>query len=314
MRATWRSLLTKGKTMRVDPSYVTNLVGALDQSELSQQQLTAQLSSGVRVNSLSEDPLAAGQNVLLLNQVQRDDSFTQSSNLVMGQLQVADSVLGQVVQQLTQAVSLSVSANNGTMNASNVKSISNQIAGIRGEVLGLANTSYQGQYIFAGGQTANSPFTLSSGVTRDTVTYNGDQDSNYLETPNGQKIQLNIPGDQIFSGSGVNDVFAALNNLVADYSSGTVDTAQAVKDSQALSSALNYVSQQRVSLDNSITQLTAATDAVSSEQTQVVAAQTNLMQANVATVATQLALSKAQQTALQSVIAQLGSGSLFDKL
>jgi flagellar hook-associated protein 3 FlgL len=300
--------------MRVDPSYVTNLVSALDQSQLIEQQLTAELSSGVRVNSLGQDPLAAGQNVLLLSQVQRDDSFTQSSNLVTGQLQVGDSVLGQVVQQLTQAISLSMSANNGTMNASNVKSISNQIAGIRGEVLGLANTSYQGQYVFAGGQTANIPFTLSTGASIDTVTYNGDQGANFLETPNGQKIQLNIPGDQIFSGSGANDVFAALNNLVADYSSGVVDTAQAVKDSQALSSALNYVSQQRVSLDNSITQLTAATDAVSSEQTHLVAAQTNLMQADVATVATQLALAKAQQAALQSVIAQLGSGSLFDKL
>ena len=300
--------------MRVDPSYVTNLVSALDQSQLSEQQLTAELSSGVRVNSLGQDPLAAGQNVLLLSQVQRDDSFTQSSNLVTGQLQVGDSVLGQVVQQLTQAISLSMSANNGTMNVSNVKSISNQIAGIRGEVLGLANTSYQGQYVFAGGQTANVPFTLSTGASIDTVTYNGDQGANFLETPNGQKIQLNIPGDQIFSGSGANDVFAALNNLVADYSSGVVDTAQAVKDSQALSGALNYVSQQRVSLDNSITQLTAATDAVSSEQTQLVAAQTNLMQANVATVATQLAMAKAQQAALQSVIAQLGSGSLFDKL
>src|SRR5664279_1920708 len=229
--------------MRVDPSYVTNLVSALDQSQLSEQQLTAELSSGVRVNSLGQDPLAAGQNVLLLSQVQRDDSFTQSSNLVTGQLQVGDSVLGQVVQQLTQAISLSMSANNGTMNASNVKSISNQIAGIRGEVLGLANTSYQGQYVFAGGQTANVPFTLSTGASIDTVTYNGDQGANFLETPNGQKIQLNIPGDQIFSGSGANDVFAALNNLVADYSSGVVDTAQAVKDSQALSSALNYVSQ-----------------------------------------------------------------------
>jgi flagellar hook-associated protein 3 FlgL len=300
--------------MRVDPSYVSNLVGALDQSQLSEQQLTAELSSGVRVNSLGQDPLAAGQNVLLLNQVQQDDSFTQSSSLVTGRLQVSDSVLGQVVQQLNQAISLSISANNGTMNASDVKSISSQIAGIRGEVLGLANTSYEGSYIFAGGQTASVPFTLSSGATGDTVTYNGDQGANELETPNGQKIQLNVPGDQIFSGSGANDVFAALNHLVADFASGTVDTAQAATDSQALGTALNYVSQQRVTVDNSITQLTAATDVVSSEQTQVVAAQTNLMQADVATVATQLSMAKAQQTALQSVITQLGSGSLFDKL
>ena len=300
--------------MRVDPSYVNNIVGSLDQSQLTEQQLTAELSSGVRVNSLSQDPQAAGQNVLLLNQMQQDDSFTQSSNLVTGQLQVSDSAQGQVVAQLTQAVSLATSANNGTMNSSDRQSIANQIAGIRSEVLSLANSSYQGQYIFAGGQTTSSPFALSTAASPATVTYTGDQGVNYLQTPNGQKIQLNVPGDQVFNGSGANSVFAALNNLVADYSSGVVDTAQAVKDSQALSGALNYVSQQRVSLDNSITQLTAATDAVGSEQTHLVAAQTNLMQADVATVAIQLALAKAQQAALQSVIAQLGSGSLFDKL
>ncbi len=140
--------------MRVDPFFVNNLVSSLDQTQASQQQLTAQLSSGVRVNSLSQDPVASGENVLLLNQMQRDDSFTQSSSLVQGQLQIADSALGSVVSQLTSAISLATSANNGTLNASNLKSISNQIAGIRDEVLALANTSYQGQYIFGGSQTS----------------------------------------------------------------------------------------------------------------------------------------------------------------
>ena len=41
---------------------------------------------------------------------------------------------------------------------------------------------------------------------------------------------------------------------------GTVNTKQAVNDTEALSTALNYVSQQRVTIDNSITQLTAASE------------------------------------------------------
>ena len=70
------------------------------------------------------------------------------------------------------------------------------------------------------------------------------------------------PGSQIFQGSGSNSVFGALNNLIADYSSGTVDTAQATSDTAALNTALNYVSQQRVTIDNSMTQLSAASGAV----------------------------------------------------
>ena len=302
--------------MRVDPSYVSNLVGSLDQAQSNEQQLTAELSSGVSITSLSQNPVASGENVLLLNQIQQDDSFTQSSNLVTGQLQVADSTLGSVVSELTSAISLATSANNGTMNSSDVQSVSNQISGILDEVQSLANTSYQGQFLFGGGQTSTTPFTTSTATSPAVTTYNGDDDINYLGTPNGQKIQLNVPGSQIFLGAGSNSVFGALNSLVADYSSGTVNTAQAVSDTEALGTAMNFVSQQRVTIDNSITQTTAASDAVTNVQTQLTTAQTNLMQADIPTISTQLSLAETQQTALEDVIAQLNSTSndLFSKL
>jgi flagellar hook-associated protein 3 FlgL len=302
--------------MRVDPSYITNLVGSLDQAQSNEQQLSSELSGGVSITSLSKDPVGAGRNVLLLNQIQQDDSFTASSSLVTGQLQVADSALGSVVSELTHAVTLATSANNGTMNASDVKSIGNEISGILDEVQSLANTSYQGQFIFAGGQTSAAPFSTSAASSPGITTYSGDENVNYLGLPNGQKIQLNVPGDQIFLGSGTNSVFGALNALVADYSSGTVNTSQAVNDTEALGTALNYVSQQRVTVDNSITQLGAASTAVTNEKTQLMTAQTDLMQADIPTVATQLSLAETQQTALEDVIAQLESTSnnLFSKL
>ena len=302
--------------MRVDPFYTTNLAGSLDQVQSNVQQLTSELSSGVSINSLSDNPVGSGENVLLLNQIQEDDSFTTSSTLVTGQLQVADSALGSVVSELTSAISLATSANNGTMNSSDVKSISSQISGILDEIQSLANTSYQGQYIFAGGQTSTAPFATSTATSPAITTYNGDADVNYLESPNGQKIQLNVPGSQIFQGSGTNSVFGALDALVADYASGNVNTSQAVNDTTALSTALNYVSQQRVTIDNSITQVTAAASAVTNVQFQLTTAQTNLMQASIPKISTQLSLSETQQTALEDVIAQLNSSSndLFSKL
>ncbi len=302
--------------MRVDPNYITNLVNSLDQTQSSEQQLSSELSSGVSITSLSQNPVGAGENVLLLSQIQQDDSFTQSANTVTGQLQVADSALGSVVSELTQAISLATSANNGTMSASDVESVGDQISGILDEVESLANTSYQGQYIFGGGQTSTAPFSTSTGTSPATTAYSGDEDINYIELPNGQKVQLNVPGDQIFLGSGTNSVFGALNALVADYSSGTVNTSQAVSDTEALSSSLNYVSQQRVTIDNSINQISAASGAVTNEQTQLTTAQTNLMQADIPTVSTQLSQAETQQTALEDVIAQLESpsNSLFSKL
>jgi flagellar hook-associated protein 3 FlgL len=297
--------------MRVDPFYVVNLSSALDQTQVTQQQLSEELSSGLRVTSIGDDPVAAAQNVQLLNSIQQDDSFTQSSSITQGLLQVTDSTLGSVVSQLNQAISLATEANNGTLNASDLSSISTQIAGIRDEVMSLANTSYQGQYIFGGSQTGAAPFTLDSSTSPATVTYNGDSNVNSIVTPNGQSIQLNVPGNEVFTSATVN-VLGTLNNLVADYASGGVGNG--VADTAALNSALNDVSQQRVTIDNSLTQLNDASGVATEQATQLTAVQTNLMQADIPSVSTQLALVQSQQSALISVIAALSQGSLFDHL
>ena len=304
--------------MRVDPSYITNLVSALDTAQGNEEQYSSELSSGVRVTSLSTDPVAAGENVLLLNQIQQDDSYSQSASEVTGQLQVGDSALGSVITQLTDAISLATSANNGTLNASQVNAIGSQLEGIRGEVVQLANTSYQGQYIFAGAATSTQPFDTNGNYT--VTAAEGGQTANYLVTPNNQSIQLNVPGSQIFNGGGNSavSVFGALNALISDYtsvsSSSSLNTTEAVTDTNTLNAALNWVSQQRVTIDNSINQISASSSAASSEAMQLTSAQTNLMQADVGQVSTQLSLAETQQTALEDTIAQLGSGSLFDKL
>jgi flagellar hook-associated protein 3 FlgL len=151
-------------------------------------------------------------------------------------------------------------------------------------------------------------------VTPNTVTYNGDTVTSYITTPNGQKIQTNVPGSQIFSDP-TNNVLQTLNNLVADFSSGTASPS-AVSDTTALNSALNYVSQQRVTIDNSITQLQAAQSYTQTQGTQITAVQTNLMQTDVAQVSTQLSTAETQQTALTQVvnILEKNNGNLFSLL
>lgn len=302
--------------MRVDPNYTNTLVSSLDNVTSLTQSLTNELSSGKRVNSISDDPVAASKNVVLLNEIQQDDTFTSTATTVTGTLQVADSTLGDVVTQLTSAISQATSANNGTLNSTQVKNVATQLTSILAEVTTLANTSYQGQYIFAGSDSSTAPFSTTSTSSSSTTTYNGDSNVNYLTTPGGAKIQLNVPGDQVFLGSGSNSVFGALNALISDYSSGTVNTTTAAKDTAALNTALNYVSSQRVTIDDSINQVTAASDAASSEVTQLTTEQTNLLQADTADVATKLSTAETQSTALEDVIAELdsSSNSLFSKI
>jgi flagellar hook-associated protein 3 FlgL len=300
--------------MRVNPDYITNIVNSLDLATANEQQLTEELSTGLKVNELSDNPTAAGENVLLTSQMNLDDTFSQTASSTESMLQVGDSALGSVISQLTSAISLATEANNGTMNSNNLQSITSELTGIRDEVLSLANTTYLGQYIFAGSQSGTAPFTLSTTGSPAVATYNGDDVVSNVKTPNGQTIQTNVPGDQIFLSSTGGNVLNTLNNLIADYSSGT-PSSTAVSDTATLTQALSTVSQQRVILDNSITRLTASSNYSQSESTQLAQAQNTLLQADSAQVATQLSSSETQQAALTQVIAAIDQqGNLFDKL
>ncbi len=299
--------------MRVDPNYVTSLVGSLDQVTQNEQTLTEQLSSGVKINSLSDDPAAAGENVLLTSQLSADDTFSTTASSAESLLQVADSALGNVVTQLTTAIGLATQANNGVLNSSNEQSVSTELTGIRDEVLSLANSAYLGQYIFAGSHGGTQPFTLDTSTSPATVTYSGDDDVSYVQTPAGQKIQLNVPGDQIFTAAGAS-VLGSLNALIADFSSGA-PSATSVADLASLSSALGYVDQQRAVIDNSLNRLTTSSNYASAESVQLLSAQDNLIQTDTAGVASQLSTAETQQAALTQVIAALDQqGNLFQRL
>lgn len=297
--------------MRFDPLYLNNVVGALDATSTNEENLINQLSSGVNLSSLGDNPVAAGENVLLTAQLNANDTYSQTANLTEGLLQVADSALSGVVSQLNSAIKLATEVNDGTLNSGDIKTITNQLSSIRSEVLSLANSSYQGRYIFAGSEGSTTPFALDTTTTPATVTYSGDDDVSYVQTPGGQQIATNIPGSQLFNASG-NSVLGALNQLIGDLTSGASSTATTA-DLTGLNNALDYVDQQRATLDDSITQLTASGNYASSQTVQLQSAQDTLLQTNTAQVASQLSSAETQQASLTQVIAAIEKqGTLFN--
>ncbi|MGD0445220.1 MAG: flagellar hook-associated protein FlgL [Edaphobacter sp.] len=295
--------------MRVDPNYVTNLTASLDQSTAEEDTLTSELSSGLAVASLSDNPVAVAQSTLLGSSISQDDTFVQTASGETSQLQVADSALGDVVTQITSALSLAVEGNNGTLNASDTASIAQQLGGIRDQVLSLANTSYQGQYLFGGSQGSTPPFTLDTSTDPATATYNGDTALQFVQTPSGQNIQVNLPGSAVF-GSGGSGVLGALNQLISDFSGGAT-SATLTTDTSALTTALGQLSSQRSTLDSSLSRLQSTSTYVQTEESQLTIAQSSLVSADPATVASQLSQAETQNQALLSVIHALGSSDLF---
>src|SRR5271168_3496588 len=305
-------LKIRSTIMRVDPNYVSNLTASLDQSTSEEDTLTSELSSGLRVASLQDDPVAVAQSTLLGSSIAQDDTFVQTASNESSRLQVADSTLGDVVTQVTSALSVAVSGNNGALNASDIASVAQQLSGIRDQVLSLANTSYQGQYLFGGSQGSSPPFTLDTTTNPATANYTGDNNVQYVETPSGQKIQVNLPGSAVFGSAGTG-VLGALNQLISDFSGGT-STATLTADTSALTTALGQLSSQRSTLDSSLSRLQTTSTYVQTQESQLTVAQSNLISSDPATVASQLSSAETQHQALLSVINALGSSDLFSLL
>jgi flagellar hook-associated protein 3 FlgL len=298
--------------MNVNPNYMQQLTSALSRSQAQQESLASQISSGVRLTGLGDDPVAAARNVQLSAQIAAESAFTQTAATTTARMQVADSTLGSVVDQINQAISLATAGNNGTNNASDQSSVATELTSIRDEILALANTSYAGTYLFSGSQNGSVPFALDTSTSPTSVVYSGDSRMNYVSTPGGQSIATNVPGDQVFTAAG-GDLLGTLNALIQGFSTG--DTATTTALASQLGSALSQVSTQRASLDTAMNRLQSASSYASQEQTQLVTNQTNLLQADLPTLATQLSASTTQQTALESVIVAIEQqGTLFDRM
>jgi flagellar hook-associated protein 3 FlgL len=298
--------------MRVDPFYVQGLAGSLNDVTATEAELSGELASGLRVTSLSVDPVAAAQGSIIGSSIAADDAYIQSASSAQSRLQLTDSALGEVVTQLTQAISLATSGGDSTLSATNKQSIGQELSGIRDQVLSLANTQYLGQYIFAGSQGSTAPFVQSGPSTDATTTYVGDQALQYSTTESGQRIQTNLAGSSVFTAPG-SSVLGALNQVVADFSSGA-SAAQLAADAGALTSALGTVNAQRGVIDTSLAQVQAASSYAQTDASQQTAAQSTLLDADAASVATNLSNAETQSAALSNTIASLAKGSLFDYL
>ena len=237
-------------------------MSAIWQAEDNEQTALEQLSTGKRVNRPSDDPAAAAEDVLNLSQQAQVDQYTQSTSSLNGLFQTADSALGSAVTALNQAVSLGTEAANGTLSASDQQAVAASIQSALDQVVQLANTSYQGSYIFGGTAVTSAPF--STGANG--VTYNGNDGVNQATITDGLSIQTNVPGSQLFMQPG-SDVMGSLQQLITAVQGG--DTTAISNATSAVSNALGYLTAQQTFYGN-------ATNEVNDEQTTLNQESTNL--------------------------------------
>jgi flagellar hook-associated protein 3 FlgL len=294
--------------MRVNPNPLPDLLAALNQTQLEAQEAAFQISTGKSVNEPSDNPTAAGLLVENNDQATFNSGYLQSIGAVQGQLSTANSTLNSVTSALQQAISLGVEGANGTVSASDRAAIVIQLQGIQSQLVTLANTTYEGNYVFGGSITTTAPYALDANSPSG-IDYVGNSDVNEVSIGNGYKLAVNQPGSQLFSASG-NDVFLAVNNLItAMQSNSGISTAV-----NAVTSASSYLSAQAVFYGNATDQMQSQTTYLNAAQLQISEQQNTLGGVDLATAASNLEQANTDTQAALAAISKFSQNNLFNYL
>ncbi len=140
--------------------------------------------------------------------------------------------------------------------------------------------------------------------------YVGNSTVNSVQIGDSTTVATNIPGNQIFT-SGAN-VVGSLTGLITALQSG--NSAIVTSSAAAVSSALTYVTQQRVPLDNTISQLSDQDSFLNQETLTLTTQQNGLVGVNLATAATSLAQAELDNTAVLAAAAKVLPQTLLNYL
>lgn len=296
--------------MRVNPNFEPNVVAGIEQSEQSLQTAEQEVSTGLRVQTPSDDPEASAAMVVNQAEAANVDQYTTNSQTVLSQSQAATSALSSVNSLLTQAISLGTEGANGTVSSSQRQAIATQIQGILTNVVSDANTTYQGVAIFGG--TANPTAAFVASTTSATgYTYQGNAGVNTVQVGDAESVQANVPGSTLFTNPGAS-VLGALSQLATALSSGTTGDISTATNS--VSSALTYLGTQQVIFGNTSSQLTAQDDYLAQEKITLSTQQSNLVGIDTATAAENLALAEEQNSSVLAAAAKVLPTTLLDYL
>jgi flagellin-like hook-associated protein FlgL len=230
-------------------------------------------------------------------------SVTSVSDASTGKTFVFTASAGATLSQLSTAVANATAA--GTLSAGTTATINST-----GQLSISSNSSADGIVV-----TTNDPALGAMNATPGTevansYAYVGNSTVNSVQVGESLSVATNVPGAQLFT-SGAN-MLGSLNSLITALQSGTsgqIETATA-----AVSASLATITQQRVPLDNSISQLSSQESFLSQETLTLTTQQTALVGVNLATSATNLAQAETANSAVLAAAAKVLPQTLLNFL
>jgi flagellar hook-associated protein 3 FlgL len=213
--------------MRIATSTIfSNQTNAIDNLEATYEQEGEELSSGIALTEPSDGPTIIAQDLSIRN----DGAVTTqvSSNLTSlnSLLSTTDSTLSSLTSLMQSARSLAIEGASDTLTAAQRQDLGTQVNQLLEQAIGLANTEYDGKYIFSGtAAVAGSDLVSAIGNPPTAVTAQANDVQQYERLPDGQLVPTGVTLQQAFNVGAANgspSVFQVLMTLRNTLDNGSV--------------------------------------------------------------------------------------------
>ena len=191
---------------------------AIEKASEQLLEMQRRVSTGKRLDKISEDPTASSMSVAERSNLAEVDRYTRAADSVGSRLSVADAVLADVIEKLTAAQKIATSARGTSVNAAQRDALAVDLGGVRDVLLDNFNTSFHGSYLFAGAEVTTRPYTVTAPATY--ATYNGDNNQVRVDVGNGRAVAVALDGEAITQGTDPQDLFETLDELITAVSTG----------------------------------------------------------------------------------------------
>jgi len=296
--------------MRINPNINDAVNSAIEQSQQAVTNAFEQVSTGQRVNQPSDDPAASAAYIQLQAQSADVDQYTANASSALSQAQLSDSVITSVVSLLNQAITLGTEGANSTSSATDRQSIATEVQGILSNLVGLANTTFQGVSLFGGTASGQAAF-VADPTSPTGYTYQGNSNVNQVQVGSALSVQASVPGSTLFENSS-GSVLGALSGLATALESGT--SAQIGTATTAVTTALNYVTSQHAVFGNAVNQLNSQETYLSQETVTLTSQAQSLVGISAATAAENLTQAETANSSVLAAAAKVIQNTLLNYL
>lgn len=164
-------------------------------------QAQEQASSGVRVQTAGDDPVAAQRLLMLQQQKDMLAQFSGNISNIQSSLTNEESVLTAISATIQAASQLALKAGGVTSDADR-KSISVEVGALEDQLLGLLNSKdAAGNYLFSGSKTETPPYSRNIDGT---YNYQGDENELSLQVSETLTVRAGDTGKTILEGAANN--------------------------------------------------------------------------------------------------------------